>query len=259
MWCGYMSRFRASFIHLLISLVLVGGVFTVVFYAWYPSPAFEVVGASSIIRLLVAVDLIVGPLLTLVVYKHGKPGLKFDLAVIALIQIAALVYGAHRLYAERPQYLVFATDRVEFVSNKGIDTSGIRFADLRDKPLTQLIKVFARRPVDAEEVQRYLDSVLVDGMPDLERRPEYWEPWSAGAEVIRDKALPVKDFKTADPLEIKRLNAAIDKYGSEHADLGILPIGAVDEDIGLLVDRETLEVLGLIRVNPWAQEQTQPE
>ncbi|MEQ9561519.1 MAG: TfpX/TfpZ family type IV pilin accessory protein [Woeseiaceae bacterium] len=254
-----MSRFRASFIHLMISLVLVSGVFAVVFFAWYPSPSFEVVGASSIIGLLIAVDLVIGPMLTLIVYKHGKPGLKFDLAVIALIQIAALAYGGYRLYEERPQYVVFVVDRVEFVSNKGIDTSEIRFAELNEKTTTKLTMVFARRPDDAEGFQRYLDSVLVDGKPDLERRPEYWEPWSAGAGEIREQARSIEDFEGADPLEKKELDAAIEKYSSEHPDLGILPIGSVDANIALLIDRETLDILGLIRVDPWRETQEQAE
>jgi hypothetical protein len=237
----------------LISLVLVSCVFAVVFLAWYPQPAFEVVGAFPVIRMLVVVHLLIGPLLTMVVYKQGKPGLKFDLAFIVLVQIAALIYGAHRLHAERPQYLVFAVDRVEYVSDEGIDTSEIRFAELRDRPLTKLVNVFARRPEDAGEFQRYLDSVMTEGKPDLERRPEFWEPWSAGAEEIRKAVRPIGKIVTADPHEKKTLNQALNDYGSEYPNLGVLPIGGVQEDFGLLVDRETLEVLGAIRVNPWGQ------
>ena len=113
-----MSRYRASLIHLLISGLLVGNVIGVVLWVWYPSPTFEAVGAFSIIRLLIGVDLILGPLLTLIVFKQGKPGLKFDLTVIALTQIAALVYGTYTLYKEKPDYMVFSIDRLEFVSKK---------------------------------------------------------------------------------------------------------------------------------------------
>lgn len=254
-----MSRYRASLIHLLLSVTLLSVVFAVVFFSWYPKPAFEVVGASSIIRLLIAVDLVMGPLLTLVVFKHGKPGLKFDLAVIALMQIGALAYGAHRLYDERPQYMVFAVDRVEFVSIKRIDTSEIQFDELRTGPLTKLIKVFARRPQDPEDFQRYLDSIMVDGKPDLEARPEYWEPWLAGADEIREQLRLIGDIQPRDPGDEEKIAAAIDKYGSEHASLGVLPIGAIDEDIGLLVDQDSLEVVGILRVNPWPESEQPAE
>ena len=97
-----MSRFKAALIHLSISAVLVGSVVGVVFWVWYPEPTFEVLGAFSIIQMLVAVDLIIGPTLTLIVFKQGKPGLKFDLTAIAVVQIIALVYGSYTLYDEKP-------------------------------------------------------------------------------------------------------------------------------------------------------------
>lgn len=89
-----MSRFQAALIHLLISTLVVGTVVGVVYWLWYPEPTFGIVGVLPIILMLVGIDLVLGPLLTMIVYKHGKPGLKFDLSVIALVQIAALVYGA---------------------------------------------------------------------------------------------------------------------------------------------------------------------
>jgi hypothetical protein len=223
-----MSRYQASLIHLTISLVVVSIVFSVVFFVWYPKPAFEVVGASSIVRLLIGVDLVLGPLLTLVVYKHGKPGLRFDLSVIAILQVVALLYGSYRLYEEKPQYLVFAVDRLEFVSKKQVDESAIRYDELRIKPFAKLIPVFARRPEDQEEFQRFLDSVVIEGQPDLERRAEYWEPWAAGTDEIRHRIRPLSEFNSSDPREREIVRQAIDRYTREHPGIGVLPIGAVD-------------------------------
>lgn len=254
-----MSRYRAFLIHLAISMVLVACVFSVVFLVWYPKPAFEVVGAFNIIRLLVMVDVIIGPLLTLVVYKHGKPGLKFDMAFIALVQLTALIYGAYRLYDERPQYMVFVIDRVEFVSEKRIDSSELRFDELKNRPLNKLVRVFARRPDDPEEFQKYMDSLMVEGKPDLEARPEYWEPWSAGAEEIREHVRLIEDLDPVDEKERENISRAVAEYGASHSKLGILPIGSVDDDVALLVDGDTLEVLGALRVDPWARAQSPPE
>lgn len=241
-----LSRFKASFIHLLISAALVGSVFTVVFWAWYPSPAFEVAGASSIIVLLVVVDLVLGPLLTLVVFKQGKPGLKFDLTVIALVQLAALLYGSFTLYEERPYYLVFSVDRLEFVARKDIDESELRFDALRDKPVDELIRVFARAPDDADEFQRFLDSVIFDGKPDLERRAEFWEPWQAGIDNIRDAITPVAELDLASEQERAALDKAVARHKGRHENLGTLPIGGIEEDLGVLMDIDTLKMLEII-------------
>ena len=189
-----MSRYKAALIHLLISAVLVGNVIGIVIWVWYPKPTFEVLEVFPIVRLLVGVDLGIGPLLTLIVYKQGKPGLKFDLTVIALIQIVALVYGSYRLHEEKPDYLVFAVDRLEFISKNRIDPSLFAYDESQAKRFANLVQVFARTPEDPEEYQRYFDSIVDDGKPDLESRPEYWEPWSEGIDVIRKKVKSIEDI-----------------------------------------------------------------
>jgi hypothetical protein len=248
------SRYKAALIHLLISAVLVSNVIAVVFWVWYPHPAFEAVGAFSIIRLLVVVDLVMGPTLTLVVYKQGKPGLKFDLTVIAIMQVVALIYGSYTLYVEKPKYMVFVIDRVEFVSRSVVDESAIRFDELRKKRFAKLIQVFARPPEDPAEYQRYLDSVVFEGKPDLERRTEFYEPWVAGADAIRRKVKPIEQIKAATSRERKNVQRAIDQYAETHPNLGILPIGAIERDVGMLLDRDTLEILGVLDANPWKQD-----
>lgn len=246
-----MSRYRAALIHLLISAFLVGNVVGIVLWVWYPSPTFEAVGAFSIIRLLIGVDLILGPLLTLIVFKQGKPGLKFDLTVIAFTQIVALIYGTYTLYTEKPDYMVFAVDRLEFVSKNFIDQSKIRYDELRTREITELMPVFARSPEDPQEFQAYLDSVVVDGMPDLEARPEFWEPWAAGADIIREQMKSLDELVTATVEDEENIQNAIDKYSGAHPDLGLLPVGGIEDNIGILLDRTTLEVLGVLHVNPW--------
>lgn len=245
-----MSRYQASLIHLCISAVLVGTVIGIVYWIWYPEPTLEVVGAFPIIKLLVLVDLMVGPLLTLIVFVHGKPGLKFDLTVIALLQISALLYGSYRLFDEKPDYLVFAIDRLEFVSSKQIDRSAIRFEGSESERFARLTQVFARLPENPEEYQRYLGSVM-DGQPDLERRAEYWESWAAGADAIRSSVKPIDAIKATSTKERENISRAIEDYGDQHPNLGVLPIGGIERDLGMLIDGDTLEVLDLLDANPW--------
>lgn len=246
-----MTRFQASRIHLAISATVVGIVLAVVFLAWYPGPTFEIAGARAPVFVLVGVDLVLGPLLTLIVYKQGKKGLKFDLAFIATVQLVALVYGSHTLFSERPSYLVFAIDRVTLVSAKTIDAASILHEELTHKAIGKLINVFARKPEDPEEFQRFMDSVLFQGMPDLDRRTEYWEPWESGRDVIYSAITSLDDFEPASDLERKELAAAIRRHGREHPRLGFLPIGGIEADIGMLMDQDSLLPLDVIKVNPW--------
>lgn len=235
----------------MISAILVSSIFAIVFLLWYPAPSFSIVGTSSIIQLLIGIDLVLGPLLTLIVFKQGKPGLKFDLAIIATVQLAALAFGSHRLYEEKPDYIVFAIDRLEFVSGKHIDKSQIRHDELMDRQADELMLAVAVPPEDPQEFQAYLDSVMVEGKPDLESRPEFWIPWSSGGDTIRERMKSIQDIEPASPAEEAAVRRAVEKFGDAHPDLGILPIGAVEADIAMLLDRNTLEILGTLEVNPW--------
>ncbi|MCG6936115.1 MAG: hypothetical protein LJE73_09510, partial [Proteobacteria bacterium] len=70
------SRWRAFLIHLGISLVIFLILAYIILIKWYPVPFFYTDGGWQGVRIVAAVDLVLGPLLTLLVYKHGKPGLK---------------------------------------------------------------------------------------------------------------------------------------------------------------------------------------
>lgn len=245
------TRYKASAIHFLISATIVGVIFAIIFFVWYPGPTFRIAGAMGIVLVLVGVDLVLGPTLTLIIYKEGKPGLKFDLVVIALIQLTALVYGSYTFYQERPYYMVFAVDRFNLVTEKQIDKSEILYPELLDKPFADVIKVFARLPEDPEEFQVFLNSVMFDGKPDLEARPEYWEPYGDGKEIILEATKPLAELKRDSDQDERRVQQAIKHFSDAHPKLGYIAIGTLAEDIGMVMDMETTEPLGIIDVDPW--------
>ena len=71
--------------HLGLSLSLALIILMWVFFCWYPSPLAKAVGVTHIFLMMLAIDVIVGPVLGFIVYKEGKKTLKFDLSVIILI------------------------------------------------------------------------------------------------------------------------------------------------------------------------------
>ena len=181
------DKIKAFLIHFAISSAIIGIVFAVIFFFWYPRPYFQANGAWSVIRVLVMVDLVMGPLLTLVLFKKGKPGLVFDICMVAFVQIAALVYGVQVIFGERPYYLVFAVDRVEVVSKLEVDVNKIKYPDLKIKPNKGPILVFADFPEDKEERNKILFEVVTEGKPDLERRPEYYHPYISNTDRVIKK------------------------------------------------------------------------
>ena len=116
-----MSRWKAAAIHLSISAAIGLVVGALLLLVWYPPPYFHAAGADQLVLLLVGVDLVLGPLLTLILFRSGKKGLKFDLAMIAVLQTTALVYGLSVVLQSRPVFLVSAVDRFVLVSASEID------------------------------------------------------------------------------------------------------------------------------------------
>jgi len=102
-----MTRFHAFSYHMTISLVIFFALSYVIVELWYPDFFFAIDGGWEGIQLIIGVDLILGPVLTLVVFKLGKPGLKFDLFCIGLLQMLCLSAGVYVVYSERPIFFIY--------------------------------------------------------------------------------------------------------------------------------------------------------
>ena len=171
----HVNRYQAFAVHLTASALVVGIFLLLTFFVWYPAPLFTVEGTRLPLQILVAVDIVLGPLLTLVVFKPGKPGLKLDLAIILLIQLTAFIYGASVIFRERPVIVSFAVDR--FVVVAAAETKDLAM-DKLDKDRVRLnvagpTYVYAEQPDDPQLAQEIMLEAL-DGKPDIDKRPEYY-------------------------------------------------------------------------------------
>ena len=111
-------RARAAGLHMLISLAVAGMAAALVFGLWYPGPYRLLSGGRELFLLVTTVDVILGPLLTFVIFdlRKGWPHIRRDLAIIGCIQLAALLYGLHTVYVARPVAMVFEVDRFRVVT-----------------------------------------------------------------------------------------------------------------------------------------------
>ena len=102
------AKLKASGIHLGISVFIFFGILYLILFEWYPGVFVEAEGGWSGIKLMAAVDLVLGPSLTLIIFNHtkAKREIVFDLSIIAIVQICALIWGGLQVYSERPVALV---------------------------------------------------------------------------------------------------------------------------------------------------------
>src|SRR6218665_193596 len=97
-------RFKAFYIHLGGSALVALAMLWLVFVVWYPAPLHDAVGVTNIFVMLLAGDVVIGPLLMLLVFRVGKKTLVFDMAVILLLQLSAFAYEAWTVAEGRPAW-----------------------------------------------------------------------------------------------------------------------------------------------------------
>lgn len=195
-----MSRLRACGLHLLLSAMVLGGVLCLMRLWWYPGDYFVAAGGDRLFLILAAVTLGLGPLLTLVVFRPGKWGLRFDLAVIACLQSAALACGITVMLAARPAFLVFVGDKFRIAAAGALEEA--RLAAARDPawrrlPLDGPILVAARVP-DAPELRAQVVFAAAS-LIDLDQFPEAYVPYAEARGEVLGVAQPLHALRAIAP------------------------------------------------------------
>src|ERR1035441_4048008 len=123
-------RLKALGLHLLASCVVLTFVLGTLYLGWYRWPGWYLADAVQVTLVLAGVDLVVGPLLTFVIASPGKPRgvLARDIAVIAAVQLSALVYGSMSLWNGRPLYYAFSEDVLQLIQAYDIDPKELALA-----------------------------------------------------------------------------------------------------------------------------------
>ena len=116
-----LNRWQAFLIHLGLSVAIAGAVIGLVVFVWYPPPYFGAMGGEILLRLIIGVDVILGPVITLIIFDPRKPRLAMDLAIIGALQLAALLYGVFVMFEARPAWNVFVKDRFEVTAANAVD------------------------------------------------------------------------------------------------------------------------------------------
>ena len=248
-----MSRWTASGIHLLISAGIALLFVTLMLLIWYPQPYFRASGANQLLTILIGVDVVIGPLLTLVVFKSGKKTLKFDLGVIGFLQIAALIYGASIVWQARPVFLVFAVDRFVLVAANELsdeDLSQAEFPQFKSLPWTGPRVVGTKLPTTTQERKQLLFSSVFE-QKDIDRMPKYYIPFEEQDRDLHDRVIPLDKLLSRDVETRDLIMRALHKAGRKEDQVGYLPLLARKFDMAMLVVKTSGVPLTAVHVDPW--------
>jgi hypothetical protein len=245
------NRFEAAAIHFALSLLVAVVTFTLIRLVWFPGPLFSSAGGLKLFALIAGVDVTLGPLLTLTVYVPGKWGLRFDLIVIATLQVGALIYGSHVLFESRPVYIAFVKDRFELVRAEEVADADLAKAapGYRRLPLGGPRIVAARLPTDP--TQKF--NIMLSGIAgkDVQTYPQYYLPYDEVRAEVRSKCQPIADLRALNPTRLAEIDRALRRLDHADRDTCFLPVRAGARDLAALVDARDGRYLGLMNARPW--------
>ncbi|MCB1561586.1 MAG: hypothetical protein H7A20_09585 [Rhodanobacteraceae bacterium] len=249
-----MSRWKAAITHLAISALIAICVITALYLVWYPPPLFQASGLGRFLLILLGVDVVAGPLLTFVVYRSGKRGLRLDLSLIALAQSIALAYGLHVMWEARPVYYVAAAGRVTVITANDIPANELALA--MDSGFVPLPAFGARLigamvPSDAASRLELMQESLSGGS-DLEQRPRYYVTYPKVSSDIARRGLPLDALLKADPAGAANIKSVLRAHDMTQEDVLYLPAKASQRFIVALVEKHTGAWVGFADANPLA-------
>lgn len=241
------KRLKFFLSHLFISLLIALFVIGLMSFIWYPAPLAIAVGVTDIFLMLLIIDVILGPLLGLLIYKEGKKTLKFDLSVIILIQIAALCYGVFSIEQGRPAWLVYNVNRFELVRKNELVDSNIQQAH----PHFQKPSWFKPQYVATEfakDIQQRNDEMFAEVLSgiSLAQRPERYVELTQAKNQIQQHALLLTELKQYNSKT--EFEKTLAKYPEADA---WLPLKANAVDMAVLIKKETAEVIKIVNLRPW--------
>lgn len=247
-----LDRWKASGLHLVLSVLVALTVVLLVLALWYPRPYFQAMGGETLLRLLIGVDVVLGPVITLIIFDPRKPSLKWDLAVIGVLQVAALAYGGYVMFQARPVYSVFSVDRFEIAAANTVDDGSRAKAppEYRELPLSGPRVVAARVPADPREASSVTFGAAMGG-PDLVDLPHLYVPYADVTADVARAARPLARLASRGAPEAAAVRAFVESSGRSEASLGYVPARARNRDFAVVVDRQTGAIAGYIPANPW--------
>ena len=243
----FKAAMRVAVIHLGICLLVAVAVATLVFCFWFAGPYKYLSGGQSLFLLLVCVDMICGPLLTMVIFNPAKPRreLILDFCLVAFIQLGALIYGIYSIALARPVMLVYEVDRFVAITYAQIDPNDLNKAlpEYRKFPLLSGPRLAGiRSSGNGEEMLHSIELSMAGKEPSL--RPDWWQPYNKSKADVEKRMKPIKALMDSFDEEARNtLRGDVERTGMSVEKAFFLPLTSVkilDGWIVLLDDKANI-------------------
>jgi len=244
-----MTRFRASILHFLISFSVGAFLLVLCWFVWYPAPMLTAIGGLEIFILMVTIDVILGPLLTLVIFNpHKKRRLiLLDLTVIGVLQISAMCYGVNAILEARPAYVAALGDRFQVVQNNEITDENLNKAKTK-VPFWGPTWVGTKSPDTASEKSQVEAVTSVGGCRG--NLPQLHVPYQSMKAEILQKALNISNLKKNNPGKSEEIDDWLKQHQYSDQNVKYQPIKISTSNFAVIIDAKTVAVVGIAQFKP---------
>jgi hypothetical protein len=245
-------RFQAFGLHLTGSATALTLVLGALWLGWYRWPGWYLASVLHIVGLVVMVDLVLGPTLTLIVANPGKRRavLARDIAIIVTVQLIALGYGGVTLWQGRPLYYTFSANRLELVQASDLKADDIRIARRENPALapwwySRPRWIWAPLPENPQEAEQIAMGTVLGGA-DVIQMPRYFRPWEQGLPQLRQRLQKLDEMKYFSPAEKRALEHRVTQLGLATDQANTMVMWGGTRRVLAVFDLRTLAVRALL-------------
>ncbi|NJM43465.1 MAG: pilus assembly protein [Brachymonas sp.] len=244
---AWIDRAQAAAAHLGLSLAVSALAAALVFFIWYPYPYREISGGRELFFLVVAVDVVLGPLLTFAIFNRAKPWktLQRDLAVIVVLQVAALFYGLWTVAVARPVHLVFEYHRFRPIHAIELETSQLAKApaEMRNPPWTGPTLIGLRSPQEQEKLETVMAAAA--GVHEA-LQPQLWQPYTQSRAQVIKEGKQISELRKRFAQQGALIDKAVAQSGRTESQLLWLPMYGRKDFWTAIVDAQTAQPLAYL-------------
>ncbi len=245
------DRLRACVLHFAGSTVVAVFAAVLVFGVWYPYPYREISGGRELFQLLVAVDVIAGPLITFAVFDRRKTSseLTRDLLIVVALQISALGYGLWTLAMARPVHMVFEIDRFRIVHAVDVPTQLLEITPAGIDALPYHGPTLLGLRAFRDEAEKMGATMAALQGLSLSFRPDLWQSYDASRKDVLLTGKPASLLKSRFPESAHEIDALTSSLGEAASNALYLPLVGRKNFWTVLVDGRTGDVLGYLALD----------
>lgn len=240
-----MSRWQAFGIHLAISSLIFLGLAYLVLNHWYPDFFFDTDGGWEGMRILVAVDLILGPCLTLIVFKSGKPGMRNDLIMIGVFQAVCLAAGVYVVQGERPIALVYVDGQFNSMTTSSYNDAKVAIPNLSSFSGASPKRIQVYIP-EASEEERNLRREMMEGEHFMNLATEHYRDFDPNQTSFIEAAFDQAEIVDRDQ-ETNDIPRFLEEHGGVLDDYRFYPLNTRYTYLFLGFYKDSNELAGLLR------------